>query len=62
MKYLYYEIRNIMKLAVSPSAQRALGDTARPMIQDFQQLTARRIEGQCFYCTTNAFAYKNIVE
>jgi len=32
--------------------------TARPMIQDFQQLTARRIEGQCIYCTTNVFAYK----
>ena len=35
---------------------------ARPMIQDFQQLTARRIEGQCFYCTTNAFAYKTHVQ
>ena len=28
------------------------------MIQDFQQLTERRIEGQCIYCTTNVFAYK----
>ena len=33
-------------------------NTARPMIQDFQQLTARRIEGQCIYRTTNTFAYK----
>ena len=36
-------------------------DTARPMIQDFQQSTeqwARRWEDQCIYCTTIALTYK----
>jgi len=43
----------ILSLAVS-----ALGDTARPMIQDFQQSTAaRRWEGQCICCTTNVLEW-----